>query len=464
VIFFSDKNKAKKKPRHAFRPTLADYARLEDRVVMSVTAANIAAAATSQSGMTAAQVRAASARALQAATRNIRNFVNAQSAALFANGTPTADQINNFKAQVAGAINSTAFTLSSQAALLPNSARNVAAIQNALLGSGRTSLLSRLDTALQNNRNLSSATRLQNAIGSGITNTLLGVRSAQNNFFNTTPLNRLSVDSSGNPIPLQQFISGQIANQFTNSLGAFANAFPTVANATLFPNGPNNGVNPSSDLIQAFNAQTTNALGTITAQLGSNLALLPNSGLVASQLNPLLFGTGTTGTGANTGLLNSLANLQFGGTTFNNDVTTAFNNGFSSLSTPLNSFLGLQAQQNAALPTTGFTNVFGPNFTSSTFNNGFNNGFASSGNTGFLGFGTAPTGFNTAFASGFNGLNSSLNSSFGFNFPTLGGTTGTGGLGGVGIGTSTGNLTGGNFPGGTVTGGTGIGTGTGNFF
>jgi len=455
VIFFRDENKARRQNRHAFRPVLGDSS-LEERVVMNATAAHISAAAnTANAGMTAAQVRAAFNTALQNATRTIRNFVNAQSAQLFANGTPTTDQINNFRAQVAGAVNATALSLSSQAALLPRSDNTVASIQNALLGSGRNSLLSRIDTALQNNRNLSSATRLQNAIGNGITNTFLGTRSTFNNFFNTTPLNRLSVDASGNQIPLQQFLGGRVISQFQNSLGAFANAFPNVANSALFPNGVNNGTSPSSDLLQAFNSQTSNALGTLTAQLGRNLQLFPNSGLLSSQLNPLLFGsgTGTGGTGANAGFLNSLQNLQFGGANFNSDVSNLFNTGFSNIVSPLNSFFGLQGQQNATLPMTGFNNIFGQNFASSTFNNGFNNGFATTG-VGFPGFGTAPTGFNNAFGTGFNNFNTSVNSGLGFNFPTLGGTLGTGGLGGAGIGTSSGGL-------GAGAGGSGLGSGAG---
>ena len=462
MIFFRNKNKTTKKARNVFRPALGETT-LEERVVMSVGASHVSAAAVSQTGLSAAQVRAAYAKALHNATSNLRQYINAQAVQLYANGKPTADQLANFKAQVAGAVNATAFNLSSQESLLPRSSRGVAALQNSLLGSSRNSLMSRIDNALLSNRNLSSATSLENAIGRGITTTFLGQRSALNNFFNTTPLNQLSVDANGNHIGLQQFLGGRALDQFSNSLGSFASAFPNVANSMLFPGGVNNGGTPDSSLLQAFNGQTTNALGTITAQLANNLSLFPNSSGLASQLNPLLFGT--TGSGANTGFLSSLQNLQFGGTNFNNDLMTAFNNGFSNFTSPLNSFFGLQGQQNATLPTTGFNNIFGSGFTGSGFNNGFNNGFATGANNGFIGFGQAPTGFNNAFATGFNGLNNNINSSFGFNFPTLGGTSGFGGPGGVGIGTGIGGTANGNFPGAsTSTGGTGAGAGTGGFF
>lgn len=83
-----------------------------------------------------------------------------------------------------------------------------------------------------------------------------------------------------------------------------------------------------------------------------------------------------------------------------------------------------------------FPSVFGSQLTGSSFNNGF----ASTG-TGFPGFGTAPTGFNNDFGTGFNNLITSVNGLAGLRLPSF-----------TGIGTVTGI--------GTETIGTGMGTGS----
>ena len=64
-----------------------------------------------------------------------------------------------------------------------------------------------------------------------------------NNFFNTTPVNQLSVNASGQRIPLEQFLGGQLVSQVGNTLGSLAQSFPNVANAALFPNGTT-GIRP----------------------------------------------------------------------------------------------------------------------------------------------------------------------------------------------------------------------------
>jgi hypothetical protein len=66
------------------------------------------------------------------------------------------------------------------------------------------------------------------------------------------------------------------------------------------------------------------------------------------------------------------------------------------------------------LPTSGFTSLFGSNFTGSNFASGFNNGFVASPASGFIGFGQAPAAFNSNFGTSFNTLASGLNTNFGF--------------------------------------------------
>jgi hypothetical protein len=74
----------------------------------------------------------------------------------------------------------------------------------------------------------------------------------------------------------------------------------------------------------------------------------------------------------------------------------------------------MTGQPNLTLPTSGFTSPFGTAFTGSAFFNGFNNGFATGTTPGFIGFGMAPTAFNTNFGTGFNNAVSSFNQNLGF--------------------------------------------------
>src|SRR6516225_49408 len=82
-------------------------------------------------------------------------------------------------------------------------------------------------------------------------------------------------------------------------------------------------------------------------------------------------------------------------------------------------------------------------FSGSSFNNGFNDGFATGTNIGFIGFGQAPSAFNTNFGTGFNNFVTTVNQHLGFNpavdsggtgvTPVSGGTGVTPGSGGTGI-------------------------------
>ena len=157
---------------------------------------------------------------------------------LFASGTPTASQIAaSFINGLNGAIDATAFRVSSQLALLPGATdRLVAQVQNNLLGNAG-SLASRIDRCWPIPAQ-SGAHRLLDAINQAI-NRQCSLNSARRtNFLRTAPLNRLSIDpTTGQRIPLQQFMAQQVVSQFGNTLGSLASSFPTVANTAIFNNG-----------------------------------------------------------------------------------------------------------------------------------------------------------------------------------------------------------------------------------
>ncbi len=419
----------------SFRPSLSD-SKLEDRLVLSsITAAPLAAPPPVPSAVvisspapfrTFGQLRATMAHEVQIATLDLRNGVGHEIQQLFANGSvPTTQQMNDFNATVQGTLNATALRLSSQASLLPGAGTSlVPAIQNAVLGSGSRSLSSELSSLLQSGRNTGSAVRLQSVFARAIMQSPSQIDHQFNSFFNTTNLTNLSVNSSGQRIPIRQFMSGQVVSQLSNTLGLLAQSFPNVANSMLFPNGTT-GI-PTQDMLNSFNQQATNALSTASFQLGSVLSLFPGSSRVISQLQPLLFGPATSNASS---LASSLQSLSFGSSGFNSAVATQFNNGFNNLLGPLTSFLGMQAQSNVTLPTSGLTNLFGSQFTASSFNSGFNNGFATGTNFGFMGFGTAPATFNTNFGSGFDNMVATVTQSMGlpsYHFPGI--QTGDGGV------------------------------------
>jgi hypothetical protein len=244
----------------------------------------------------------------------------------------------------------------------------------------------------------------------------------------------------------------------------------------LFANGVSG--TPTQTALNAFTTATNNALSTAAFQLGSGLSLFPQSSMpTIIQLRSALFGPGsTTGTTNFSSLAAALQGLPFGNSTFNTAVSTAFGNALQGLVSPLSTFFGTTIPTNLILPTTGLTNPFGATFTSSLFNSGFNNGFATGTNTGFIGFGVAPTTFNTNFGTGFNNLVSTVNQNMSFvptiplsSLGTLGtlGTVGTGltvtgatGTTGTGI-TGTGTTGTGTTGTGTTTTGPGLGTGIG---
>jgi len=460
-----------RKNRIAFRPSLTG-SRLEDRVVLNGSSAPgtsflaqpvniqpIAVVQAGQNNVTARQLFGTSRQQFRAAQISLRQFASNQLAALYndpanldSRGRLTPEALASFNANVAGAINATALRLSTQSSLLPGSGRRlVPALQNSLLGSQNNSLTSRITNLVNSGRFGRSQTALQNAINRQINASFTNNSARLTNFFRTTPLNRLSLDqTTGQRIPLSQFVNNQASFLINNTFGTLANSVGGNAQSALFNT---NGVfNPQG--VTGFQQQFSNALGTAAFQVGNVLSAFPNAmTTLGPQLQSSLFGTGNS-------FANTLSTLLTTGTSttpltvngFNTGFQTAFTNAFQNFSTPLNNFFGItpttgtggsfQLPNGFFVPNATFPSVFGSQFTGGTFNNGFNNGFATTG-TGFPGFGTAPTGFNTGFGTGFNSFVTNTNQLFGFTQPTF--TTGTGFGTGTGTGTGTGLGTGSSF-------------------
>lgn len=345
------------------------------------------------------------------ALKDLRTMIRAQSAQLFANGTPTAQQIVDFNQFLNGAINATAFRVSSMAALLPGASTGlVPRIQQSFLGTGPTSLVSRIQSMVNNPR-ITTAAAINQATTAQLVRNFQFNQAQLGNFFNTTNFNRLSVDQNGQPIPLNQFIGNGIVTQFGNTLGSLAQGVPILAGTSLFANGV---ATPSLPAQQAFAQQLGQALGLAAFQLGGNLSLFPNaSTTLIPQLQPLLFGT-SVGTGTTSpSLLAALQGVPLSSTAFNPAVSSAFTSVFPNIVNPINSFFGLTPLTTPTLPTGTIPSIFTQPFVN--FGTGFNSGFG----TGFPGFGTLPTNFNTNFGTGFFNMITGLNPTFGFNVPSF---------------------------------------------
>jgi hypothetical protein len=421
------------KKRIAYIPSVTE-ARLEERVVMSSASAAPLAAPPPVSStvlvqdfghpLTVRQLRADYSVQVRVATAELRDMIKVDIQQLYSNGSVrTAQQMTDFTAMVDGTLDATALRVSSQAALLPDSATTlVPAIQNELLGSGSASLASRLSSLVQSPGSNQSARTLEAMATRKINSVSQQIVAQFSNYFNSTPVASLAVTSSGQPTTLKQYFGGQIESQAANTLGSLAQSFPSVANAALFPNGTTSGTVDQS-LLTAFTSQSNVALATAAFQIGSTLALFPGFLNVTSQLQPVLFNSTTNNNSAvnATSLTATLGSLEFGSTGFNSAVASAFNTTFQSVVGAISPFFGVQQTQSTqSLPTTGSTNPFGSQFTTSSFNSGFNNGFVTGTGTGFIAFGQAPTSFNTDFGTGFDAVVSDTNIGAGFTTTPLG--------------------------------------------
>lgn len=435
-----------RKNRLAFRPSICDEATtLESRVVLTATVRMIpltpppaAPPTNGASGLTRQQLQTAFNQQFRGATRDLRAAVNTQIAQLYSNGRPTQQQVNNFNAYVGGLVNATSFRLSSQSALLPGSQRLIQNLQNSLLSSTSTSLVSRVGALTSNSRTIASQGGLRSALNLQFDRTMSNNLTRLGDYFKTTPIARLAVDSSGQRVSLQNYIGSQIVNQYANTAGALAQSIPTVGFASLFPNTVPGGTltTPSPAALGAFQSQFMQGLGVATAQLGNSLNLLSGaSSTVFPQLQQAFYGgmsTPSTGTGtAQSNLFQQLVGFRPTDQTFNTDVNSAFKLNLQSVSNSVNTFLGMPTGQNVSLPTSQFNltpngGSFFNSFAGQDGSNvGFNNGFGS----GFIGFGQAPSTFNSSFSTGFNSTVSNLNNTFGFMAPPL--STSTGNSGGV---------------------------------
>ena len=305
------------KRRTAFRPTLNDV-RLEDRVVLNggVVTAHVAtlpaaispAVRAQQSGsqntFTRRELLAVYHQQFNAARNSLQQALSTQITQLYANGRPSAEQLANFRAQASGAINATAFGVSSQLALLPRATdRLVAQLQSELLGNNRGSLVSRINTFVNSSRINQSAGRLDTAIARTLGSFTNQARGQFTNFLNTTPIYQLSQDATtGARIPLSQYMAQQVVGQVGNTLASLSQSFPTVATAALF----NNGTMITDPAVQqAFGAQLGSALGTVNYQLANSIGVFRGLGsTLAPTLQQAFYGNGQTGNGGTTGFTN----------------------------------------------------------------------------------------------------------------------------------------------------------------
>ena len=102
----------------------------------------------------------------------------------------------------------------------------------------RAALLSRVNNVFQSGRFTSRPAALSNALGRQF-NAAAGANHLRlANFFNQNNFSRLAIDqTTGQRVPLGQFLSNRPVSQFGNSIGALSNSFPTVGQSVLFPNG-----------------------------------------------------------------------------------------------------------------------------------------------------------------------------------------------------------------------------------
>ena len=447
---------------HTFRPTLDDQI-LEERIVLSPVSAPIVRTHASlmvtselnalTASLSGRQLNNAVTREVRAINKSAQTEIRSQIAQLYANGKPTAQQKADFVAMSNGVLAATALQLSSLASLLPAGSNVLApGIQSSLLGSQSNSVASRIAQAVDSGRIGATSHALTAAVNQTINRATTQRVSSFNTYLNGNAPYALSLDQSGNVIPLGQYIGNQIISQVGNSLGSLSQSFNQAANSMLFANG---ATTASLANQQAFAQQYQSALGVAAAQLSTGLSLAPSlASSLAPQLQTALFDTGSN----STSLFNALQNLPTSNNQFGTAASGAFNSTFqnltSTLSTPFN-LSGLST----TLPSSNISSLFGSQYT--TFGNGYLGGFG----TGFPGFGTPTTSFNTNFGTGFNNFISSVNTTFGFNVPTI---DGTGSLTGTGNGTGTlpgsGSTSIGTIDGtGSLTGtGSGVGTGTTN--
>ena len=485
------------KKRIVFRPSINDQ-QLEDRLLLSSTPTapivDLTPAVTPQAAPAPVSVRAlmkslhkAYAIELEDARTDLRRVIDADIKLLYAGGAkPTAQARADFIAEVDGAVDATALRVSSPVSLLPGAGTSlVPTLQNDLLGNGTESLVSRVNTVSQTSRDIVSAGSLTNALNQAVNSSAARTLAATQSYISTAPLAQSIVATTGQLVPLRDYMATQVTDQLENNLGLLAQEFPTVANAILYPSSSTgestnattgttgttgtttttpSGTTPTLNqtLLSQFGSDVNNALATIAFVLGTELPLFLGSSSVIPELDSALFGAsnGSAATASNTAssLASALANLQYGGSSLNTGASNAFTSALDNLVSPLDALFDITSPANLSLQTSNFSNPFASGYASPSFNAGFNNGFVTttgSNSMGLVGFGVTPalstSTYNTNFGTGFSNLVNLVDTSAGF--PSSGssllsiGTTSTGQTSLTNTGTS-----------GTTTGLTTVGT------
>jgi len=410
---------------------------LEERVVLSVPPGFLFV-----TPQQAGQFRGAFNRVFRATEFNVRTQIQAEARQLFANGTPTAQQLTDFQANAAGSIVAGTAAAANLFALLPGGQRNlVPSTARALLASSQNSLMSRVASLANNSNATSSLANMETALTRVVRSGFGNVGTQANQFLANTNLNRAVLMATDGSQSLSQFVGDRIISQLGSNLGNLAFAFPTVGNSVLFANGTTTA---NAAALQQFSQMTTSALGLTTMTLGNELQLLPNGASVIPAIQNAIFGpvngpTGTIITNPTTGpastapiaLFDALQALPTTSANFATTLPTVFSTAFSNLTNILSPFVGTFPSPNFNLPTTTTAGTLGRAFMSNTFENGFLNGFGS----GTAGFGVAPTTLNTNFGSGFNSFVTTTNPALGFFTPpvTVSSGSGTGVVGTTGV-------------------------------
>ena len=171
-----------------------------------------------------------------------------------------------------GAVNATTLRLSSQAALLPGSRKLLFSIQKSFLGDQPNSLINRIDTAAFSNNQVVPPN--YNPFINGVTKSLNNIQQRSTNnlnrYFGTTPIKTLSVDATGQRIPLQQYLGTQVINQFANTVGSLGAGLNQTATNSLFANG---ALTADPTALASLQQQNLSGISTAAYQLSNNLNL-----------------------------------------------------------------------------------------------------------------------------------------------------------------------------------------------
>ena len=131
------------------------------------------------------------------AANGAKRILNQEIDQIYANGKPSANDFATLQGLVNGLSDAATFQLSSHLSLLPAATdKLVAQVQQGMLADNGRSLVQRLNAIIGTARFNRSADSLKAAINQTITNFTKMADRQLLNYLNTTPINRLSVDST----------------------------------------------------------------------------------------------------------------------------------------------------------------------------------------------------------------------------------------------------------------------------